>query len=113
MAFPLSKTIQLGVTGPPTVDRFGNEKPGTLTWQNVSVFGWATDQVSETTDGGNSVLRTIDDMHLYAPPGVVKPEHQVKINGVVYSVEGNEKNFDGNPWYAPGLVIIALRKVTG
>lgn len=114
MGFPLRKTIQVMKPGEPTYDRFGNLVPGTPTLTDVKVFGWGTAAVVETTGDGTSIMRTMDDLVLYCPPGTVKPDEQVQLPGQgTFTVEGNEINDNNNPWWKPGLVQVKLRKVEG
>lgn len=114
MAFPMRKTIEVEKPGKPTVDRFGNKVPGTPTWVPVKVFGWGAGVTQETTNSGTSILRTIDEYQLMCAPGTVKATDRVRLpNGAIWTVEGNEKSFENNPWWNPGLVEITIRKVEG
>lgn len=114
MAFPLRKTIEVLKPGEPVIGMFGDLEPGEPTFVPVKVFGWGAAVAEETTNNGTSILRTIDEYRLICPPGAVKPAEQVRLpDGSIWTVEGNEKSFEDNPWWKPGLVEVTIRKVEG
>lgn len=104
--------VQVETPGGVIVDRFGDERPAEPETHQVAVFGWAIVKVAETV--GDSVLRTVDELQLYAPPDApITPASVVVINGQRWKVNGIPDNYEHNPWFAPGLVLVHCRKVDG
>lgn len=95
------------------VDRFGNERRTPATWVKVKVFGWAVAAVDETA--GDSVLRTVDQLQLYCSRDVAPDaDMQVRLpDQSVWTVQGHFEDYENNPWWSPGLVVVRCRNVEG
>lgn len=110
--WPLKFTVQTQGEGHWEKDRFNNDKwvPGEL--EDVPVFSWAVVKTQEI--GGDSVLRTIDDLEIMAPPGTFTPEGSVSLpDGTVWQIQGNPEDVNNNPYWSPGLVTYHARKTEG
>lgn len=99
-----------GYWGEP--DRFGNEKWIEGEDTEIPVLGW---EVVRSTEGDpDSVLRTIDELQIIAPPGTFTPEDEITLpNQEKWQIEGNPLDSTNGPWWNPGLVIYRAKKVTG
>lgn len=93
-------------------DRFGNEKWVDSPPVPVKVLGW---EIVRTTEGDpDSVLRTIDEAQIIAPPGALDAGTEIELEGYgMWRVEGNPLDSNNGPWWSPGLVTYKARKVTG
>ena len=109
--FPLARTVEVYTPGEPVEDRFGNTRPGPGTWQPVKVFAWAVNKVEEQAD--DSILRTVDELTVYMPDAP-DPGGRVRLPDLSeWQVEGNAEDYNNNPWWSPGLVVVHCRKVEG
>lgn len=111
-AWHLKFTVRTEGAGRWDYDRFGNEVwvPGPL--EDVPVFSWAVVKTQEI--GEDSVLRTIDDLEILAPPDTFSPEQSVTLpDGTVWQIQGNPEDINHNPYWAPGLVTYHARKTEG
>ncbi|ALC07141.1 hypothetical protein CDES_14080 [Corynebacterium deserti GIMN1.010] len=110
--WPLKKTVMK--PGEPTIDydRFGNEiiRPGVPV--EVNVVGW---EVTRSTEGDpDSILRTVDELQIFAPPGTFAASDVVTLpDGGEWNIEGNPIDSTNGPWWNPGLVIFRAKKVDG
>ena len=111
--FPTRFSVEILRTGGVVEDRFGNEVPTPGVWESVAVFGWAVNDTSEET--GTSVLRTKDLLTLYVPRGSAPaPSEQVRLpDGSVWEVQGHGEDYDHNPWFQPGILVVTCKKVEG
>lgn len=111
---PLAQTLDVYTPGSIVRDRFGNERPGAGEWKSVKVASWWIDKTEEKS--GESVLRTIDYLHVHIPPGSAPSP-----GGKVRTPDGHEWTVEGNPedychgWHGwnPGLLVIHAKKVEG
>lgn len=109
--FPLAQKIEVYTPGEPGRDAHGNEIPGPGSWEPVRVFAWAVNKVDE--ERGESMLRTIDNLTVYTPEAF-HPGGRVRLpDGSEWEVEGNAEDYNNNPWWSPGLVVVHCRKVEG
>lgn len=77
MFIPLKNTVDVLVRGEPETDRFGNERPGKGVWRSVAVASWWVDRTDEKS--GDSVLRTIDYLHVhFRPDDAPKPDSVIR-----------------------------------
>ncbi|KXB52731.1 hypothetical protein HMPREF0307_02049 [Corynebacterium sp. DNF00584] len=99
--------------GAEVTDRFGNRSPGAGEWQTVPVIGWAVTQSQEMA--GDSVLRTIDVLEVYAPDSLdILPSAQVRLpDGQEWQVDGNPQDYNHGPFWAPGALVVKCRKTVG
>ena len=113
--FPTRLVVTRHRPGPDIIDELENKIPGPPISEPVRVFGWAIPTTDEP--GLNHSNRTVADMNLYARPGDFRATDSVSLPGdapgTSWQVEGDERNYENNPWWSPGLVVIELRKVTG
>ena len=111
--YPLNEWVEVHRAGQPVVDRFGNKRPSLDHWERVKVFGWAVNQTSEGDQA--SVLRTYDQLTVYMPHKTAPaPSEKIKLpDETIWEVEGNPEDYDNNPWFAPGLVVVHCKKVEG
>lgn len=108
---PVDKTLHVRGTYGGT-DRFGNPVRVLGGWQPVMVAGWWISRVEEKT--GDSVLRTVSELSIITPAGVLSAEQQVQLpDGSVWEVHGEEENYQNGPWWNPGLVVVNCKKVSG
>lgn len=109
--FPLGQTVEVYTPGEPITDAHGNDIPGVGSWEPVKVFAWAVNKVSE--DGGEFTLRTIDELTVYAPVAF-HPGGRVRLpDSSEWEVQGNAEDYNNNPWWSPGLLVVHCRKVEG
>ena len=109
--FPLGQTVEVYTPGEPTTDAHGNDIPGVGSWESVKVFAWAVNKVSE--DGGEFTLRTIDELTVYTPV-TFHPGGRVRLpDSSEWEVQGNAEDYNNNPWWSPGLLVVHCRKVEG
>ena len=111
MAFiPLRHSVEVSQME-TTTDRFGNERPTQGPFHAVQVAGWAVTKVEETA--GDSVLRTIDQLDVYAPEPFA-PGASIRLpDGGIWQVHGNAEDTRHGPFWNPGLVVVHARKVAG
>lgn len=114
MAFRWPLKFELQKPGESTIthDRFGNEKiiPGEPI--PVKVFSWEIVRSEEKE--GESVLRTIDDLRIIAPPDTFAPEDTVTLpGGGKWTIEGHAEDNRNNPYFDAGLVTYHAQKVEG
>lgn len=110
----LNQTVEVYRRGAPERDRFGNERPGKGEWQQVQVASWWVDMTEE--EHGDSVLRTVDMLHIHMKPeDVPSADGQVRTpDGQVWQVQGRVQDFNhGWHGWAPGLAVVDCRKVVG
>lgn len=112
--FPLTHSLDVEILGPPAVDRFGNERPGSSSWVSQPVASWWVDRTEEKS--GDSVLRTIDYLHAHFPVGKA-PDAGARVrtpDGRVWHVQGNAEDFN-HGWHGwkPGLVVVHCKGVVG
>lgn len=107
---PLVHTVEVSQVETVT-DRFGNERPAQGEFHPVKVAGWAITKVEEST--GESVLRTVDQLDVYAP-APFDPGASIRLpDGGVWQVQGNAEDYQHGPWWNPGLVVVHARKAAG
>lgn len=114
MFIPLKNTVDVLVRGEPETDRFGNERPGKGVWRSVAVASWWVDRTDEKS--GNSILRTIDYLHVHCrPEDAPKPDSVIRLpDGSQWQVQGNVEDYNhGWHGWAPGLVVVNAKKVEG
>lgn len=110
--YPLREQVEVGAWTDGGVDRFGNPKPGELIWESVNVFGYATVRTQE--EQGDSIMRLVDELQVFAPPGTFDPAQELRLpDGTKWTVEGNAEDYNANPWFKPGLVVIHCKRVEG
>lgn len=97
-----------------TVERngFGDEIEVTGEPETVTVFGWFIGGGVEGRADGH-VYQVEWDATLYAPASAqIHAGDRVTIPNVgEFTLDGEPANWDNNPWFAPGLVEIRLKKV--
>lgn len=115
MAFiPTNQALEFYYPGEPVRDRFGNERAGEGEWVAVLVASWWVDKSDEKA--GESVLRTIDMLHVHVPVGFEPPP-----SGLVrtpdqteWTIEGNPEDFNhGFHGWVPGLLVLHAKRVEG
>ena len=86
---PLNQVVEVYRRGAPERDRFGNERPGKGEWQQVQVASWWVDRTDEKS--GDSVLRTIDMVHVHLPAdNAPTPDSMIRLpEGSQWQVQGN------------------------
>ena len=111
---PAKQTLDMQFEGEPTTDRFNNIIPGVSEWRPVKVAQWWVDKTEERE--GDSILRTVDMLHVHLPTENVPPSWgRIRTpNGSIWEVEGNVEDFT-NGWHGwnPGLVVVHAKKVSG
>ena len=111
---PLTQRIEVYRRGDPEYDRFGNLRPGKGAWEEVAVASWWVDRTEEKT--GESVLRTIDYLHVHLPPEhAPEPDADIRLpDGSVWAVQGHPEDYNhGWHGFKPGLVVVHAKKVEG
>lgn len=112
--FPTPYLLEVYTAGEPTVDLYGNKRPGKGQWKQVQVASWWVDRTEEKT--GDSVLRTVDYIHVHIPADEqVSATSRIRLpDGSIWEVMGNPENYR-HGWHGwdPGLVVIHGKKVTG
>ena len=111
---PTGHMVELYMPGAPYRDRFGNERPGKGEWENVAVASWWVDKTEEK--GEDSVLRTIDALHVLVPSAsATVPASKVRLpDGTIWDVTGNPEDFNhGFHGWDTGLVVVHAVKVEG
>ena len=111
---PSTHALEFYFPGEPTVDRFGNERPGVGEWEVVPVASWWIDRSEEKT--GDSILRTIDMLHIHVSEefvplssGLVRTPDQAE-----WQIQGNVENYNhGWHGWAPGLGVVHATRVEG
>src|SRR5690625_7108619 len=68
---PVKQTLDMQFEGEPTTDRFNNIIPGVSEWRPVKVAQWWVDKTEERE--GDSILRTVDTLHVHLPVENVPP----------------------------------------
>lgn len=110
--WPLRKQVMKPGEGHYEYDRFNNEVwvPGVP--EPVNVLGW---EVVRSTEGDpDSILRTVDELQIIAPPNTFNPEDSITLpDGGEWQIEGNPMDSTNGPWWDPGLVTYRGKKVTG
>lgn len=111
--FPVMHSIDVQLPGEEIKDRFNNVRTAPAQWQQVGVIGWAVVESQESV--GDSVLRTVDVLELYAPAEVVlDAATRVRTpDGQVWAVDGNAKDYTHGPFWDPGALVYRCRKVDG
>ena len=111
---PVKQALDMQFEGEPTTDRFNNIIPGVSEWRPVKVAQWWVDKTEERE--GDSILRTIDTLHVHLPVENVPPSWgRIRTpNGSIWEVEGNVEDFT-HGWHGwnPGLVVVHAKKVSG
>ena len=111
--WPLRKTVMKpGERYLSEPDRWGDQKWIQGDPVPVNVLGW---EVTRSTEGDpDSILRTIDELQIIAPPDTFHPQDEITLpDGETWTIEGNPLDSNNGPWWEPGLVIYRGRKVTG
>lgn len=107
-------SLEFYFPGEPTVDRFGNERPGLGEWALTAVASWWIERTEEKSD--DSVLRTVNVLTIHVPEGFEPPPSgQVRTpDGTVWDVEGNAEDYT-HGWHGwnPGLLVLHCKKVEG
>lgn len=114
LKLPTPHQIEVYTVGEPEIDRYGNKRPGKGTWRNVAVSSWWIDKTDEK--GEDSVLRTIDYIHIHAPADeLFTATSRIRLpDKTEWEVIGNPENYQhGWHGWAPGLVVLHGKKVTG
>lgn len=115
MAFvPLRFPIEVLTPGETTTDMYGNEIPSGGQWVHAKAASWWVDKTEEK--GEDSVLRTIDYLHVHLPPAeAVAAASRVRLpDGTEWDVVGNPEDYrHGWHGFDPGLVVVHARKVEG
>ena len=111
---PARYVLEMFVAGEPVRDRFNNVRPNKGAWQRVEVSSWWVDKTEEKS--GDSVLRTIDTLHIHVPTGKA-PAAASKVrlpDGTEWEVRGNVEDFN-HGWHGfdTGLVVVHAVKVEG
>lgn len=108
---PLNQALAIAEMTHEHVDRFGDTRPVLGAAKPVPVAGWYVKPVDETA--GDSVLRTVDRLTVFASEPF-PPESQITLpDGTVWAVEGHARDYRHGPWFDPGLVVIHARRVEG
>ena len=107
---PLRHTVEVSEVEMVT-DRFGNQVPRQGKFRPVQVAGWAVTKVDEAH--GDSVLRTVDQLDIYAAKPFALGASVKLPDGNVWQVEGNAEDYNHGPWWSPGLVVVHAKKVGG
>lgn len=111
---PVKQTLDMQFEGEPKKDRFNNVIPGVSEWRPINVAQWWIDRSEERE--GESVLRTVDMLHVHLPSDSVPPSWgKIRTpNGDVWEVEGNAEDYT-HGWHGwnPGLVVVHAKKVSG
>lgn len=95
-----------------TLDAHNNPVEGWAAPVEVLVFGWEPPKSTEPAVAGHD--RVVVDILLYAPQSMnAGPHDRVILAGKRYEVIGEPGDPNNNPWFAPGLVTINLRRVEG
>lgn len=110
--FPLGQTVEVYAPGEPTTDAHNNDIPGVGSWEPVKVFAWAVNKVSED-ERGASMLRTIDELTVYTPIAFPAGGKVRLPDDTVWEVQSNAEDYNNNPWWSPGLLVVHCRKVEG
>ena len=111
---PPPHLLEMYLPGEPVRDRFGNERPGKGSWEVVAVSSWWIDKTEEK--GDDSVLRTLDYLHVQVPPEVAPPpSSKVRLpDGTEWEVKGNPEDYrHGFHGFNPGLLVVHAVKVEG
>lgn len=114
MATPYPLTQVIEVSQPKIiVNVFDEEELIEGDFKPVAVFGWAVTSSQEKED--DSVLRTIDLLQVYMrPEDVTGPAATFRLpDGSEWEQEGNVADYNHNPWFQPGLVVVNAKKVEG
>lgn len=111
--YPLKYEVKTRKVTGQGADRFGDTTLEYEDWENKPAFGWEISRNTETT--GDSIIRTTDKMKLYAPPETNPgPGGQIQLsNNTTWEVEGNPDDYNNNPFFTPGLLVIHAKKVEG
>lgn len=112
--YPLCFTVTLRrVTKTDEVDAFGNQLEVTADYP-LQVFGWVLGGVELADKLGTN--RVQYDATLYAStsqPVLPLDRIQLEQGGEWYEVDRPAENYENNPWFQPGLVVVYLKKVEG
>lgn len=111
---PTPFTLEFYFPGEPDRDRRGNLVQGQGSWEAVQVSSWWVDKTEEK--GEDSVLRTIDYLHIHVPVGFEPdPGGQVRTpDGEVWQIQGNTENYEhGFHGWSPGLLVVHAKNVKG
>lgn len=93
-------------------DRFGNETPVQGPDIPVQVFSVEIVQTEEL--GGDSILRTIEDCRIIAPPDTFTPEDTIDVgDGTRWAIQGHPEDNRMNPYFDAGLVTYHARRTEG
>lgn len=95
-------------------DRFNNWIDGPPVEETVKVVSWWVDKTEE--GHADSVLRTIDYLHVHVPSHVtVTGDMRVRTpDGAVWEIQGNAENYDhGFHGWSPGVSVVHAKKVEG
>lgn len=107
---PLRHTVELAEVV-ETTDPFGNVITVPSEFTPVQVAGWAIVKTEESA--GESVLRTVDQLDVYAQQPFDAGTTIRLPDGSVWEVSGNAEDYRHGPWWNPGLVVVHARKVEG
>lgn len=111
---PTPHHLDLYTAGLPTTDRYGNKRPGKGEWRRVAVSSWWVDRTEEKSE--DSVLRTIDYLHVHLPPSAeANAASRIRLpDNTEWEVIGNPENYQhGFHGWVPNLVVLHGKKVTG
>lgn len=111
---PLNFPVEVLTPGETVVDMYGNEIPSGGQWVRAQAASWWVDKTEEK--GEDSVLRTIDFLHVHLPPTeAVNAASRVRLpDGTEWDVVGNPEDYrHGFHGFDPGLVVVHARKVEG
>lgn len=113
---PEGDTVTILRPGPSTEDAYGNDTPSTPT--EIPIHGCALEPQDGTGAGANEIVDARDTvlagLKLYAPYGTdIRPTDRVRVNGVVYDVNGQPGGFRSPFTGSTGPVVAALIVVTG
>lgn len=115
MAFiPLKHTLEVKREGEPVRDRFGDLIPSLASWATIPVASWWVDKTEEKQD--DSILRTIDYLHLHCRPSDAPGEAEVvrTPDGREWAVQGRVEDYS-HGWHGwdSGLVVVHCKGVAG
>lgn len=111
---PTPYQLEIYTAGPAETDRYGNKRPGKGLWKSVAVSSWWIDRTEEK--GEDSVLRTIDYIHVHAPiDSDATAASKIRLpDKTEWEVIGNPENYQhGWHGWVPDLVVLHGRRVTG
>ncbi|WP_312715472.1 hypothetical protein [Corynebacterium flavescens] len=114
MPFPLTLELKVRTWTRTGTDRNGDPLMGYAAWRTIKVFGWAVSPTQEVV--GDSLLRTIDTLTVYcAPQDDPGPGGEIRTpqDPTPWKVKGNDQNYENNPFFDPGLVVVTATRTEG